>query len=80
MEHLLRVPKMEVEEADLKVFSQDRFQQYWVKQFGEVPKLSSKDQTSQRTRDGFLDVPVPQFMEQLVNVPKIFFSRQNPDR
>ena len=50
MEHLVRVPKMEVEEADLKVFSQDRFQQCLAQQFTEVPKMSSKDQTMQRSR------------------------------
>ena len=37
----------------------------------EVSKVLSKNQTLQRTRDQILDVPVPQMMEQLGEVPEM---------
>ena len=43
---------------------------------GEVPKISSKDQILHRTREQFLDVPMPRMIEQFVDEGRV--SRQNP--
>ena len=48
-----------------RFFPHDRVQQCLVEHFIEVPKILNKDQTLQRTRDQFLDVPVLQTMEDL---------------
>ena len=43
----------------------------------EVPKIASKDHILQSTGDQTLNILMPQIVEQLVNVPEIFFFFQD---